>query len=103
VLTKGAPGEVYNIGGGTELTNAELTRLLLDACGADASMIRHVADRPGHDLRYSVDITKIRALGYAPEVDFRTGLAEVVRWYRDNAQCFPCSAAKPPERLGRAR
>jgi dTDP-glucose 4,6-dehydratase len=84
VLAKGAPGEVYNIGGGTELTNAELTGLLLDACGADASMIRHVADRPGHDLRYSVDITKIRALGYAPEVDFRTGLAEVVRWYRDN-------------------
>ncbi|MCA2217894.1 dTDP-glucose 4,6-dehydratase [Jidongwangia harbinensis] len=83
VLAKGAPGEVYNIGGGTELSNAELTRLLLDACGADWSMVRHVADRPGHDLRYSVDTSKIEALGYAPEVPFQTGLGDVVRWYRD--------------------
>jgi dTDP-glucose 4,6-dehydratase len=84
VLDKGAPGEIYNIGGGAELSNAELTRRLLDACGADWSMVRHVADRPGHDRRYSVDIGKIAALGFAPAVDFETGLAEVVSWYREH-------------------
>jgi dTDP-glucose 4,6-dehydratase len=84
VLDKGAPGELYNIGGGTELTNLELTRRLLDACGADWSMVRHVADRPGHDLRYCVDTTKIAALGYAPTVDFEAGLAAVVRWYAEH-------------------
>ncbi len=84
VLQKGTPGEIYNIGGGTELTNVELTRLLLDACGADWSMVEHVEDRLGHDRRYSVDITKIEALGYAPGVDFATGLAGVVEWYREN-------------------
>jgi dTDP-glucose 4,6-dehydratase len=84
VLAKGEPGEIYNIGGGTELTNEELTRLLLDACGADRSMVRHVADRPGHDRRYSVDAAKLAALGYAPAVDFATGLADVVRWYREH-------------------
>jgi len=85
VLTNGRPGEVYNIGGGTELTNKELTQLLLDATGKDWSYVDHVADRLGHDLRYSVDITKIRTeLGYEPLVPFEHGLAEVVQWYRDN-------------------
>jgi dTDP-glucose 4,6-dehydratase len=85
VLTKGRAGEVYNIGGGTELTNKELTQLLLDATGKDWSYVDRVADRLGHDLRYSVDITKIsNELGYKPQVDFATGLAEVVQWYRDN-------------------
>ena len=74
VLERGRPGEVYNIGGGTELTNKELTGLLLDACGADWDRCRHVEDRLGHDLRYSVDISKISAeLGYEPQVDFETG------------------------------
>ena len=85
VLTRGRAGEVYNIGGGTELTNKELTQLLLDATGKDWSFVDHVADRLGHDLRYSVDITKIRTeLGYEPQVPFERGLAEVVQWYRDN-------------------
>jgi dTDP-glucose 4,6-dehydratase len=84
VLERGSPGEIYNIGGGTELANVELTELLLDACGADWSMVQHVEDRLGHDRRYSVDITKIEALGYAAGVDFAAGLAGVVRWYRDN-------------------
>jgi len=85
VLTRGRAGEVYNIGGGTELTNKELTQLLLDATGKDWSFVDHVADRLGHDLRYSVDITKIRTeLGYKPQVPFERGLAEVVQWYRDN-------------------
>jgi dTDP-glucose 4,6-dehydratase len=85
VLEHGEPGEVYNIGGGTELTNRELTERLVELCGADRASIRHVADRKGHDRRYSLDDTKIRTrLGYRPEVDFDAGLADVVRWYRDN-------------------
>jgi len=85
VLTGGRAGEVYNIGGGTELSNRELTERLLAATGRDWSFVDHVADRKGHDLRYSVDITKIgEELGYAPEVPFETGLADVVQWYRDN-------------------
>jgi dTDP-glucose 4,6-dehydratase len=85
VLTKGCAGEVYNIGGGTELTNKELTEMLLEATGKDWSYVDRVADRLGHDLRYSVDISKIRSeLGYEPQVPFAQGLADVVQWYRDN-------------------
>ncbi len=85
VLTGGRAGEVYNIGGGTELTNKELTEMLLEATGKDWSYVDRVADRLGHDLRYSVDITKIsNELGYAPQVPFAQGLADVVQWYRDN-------------------
>ncbi len=85
VLEKGRLGETYNIGGGTELTNAELTGLLLEATGNDWSRVERVADRLGHDLRYSVDISKITAeLGYRPEVPFEQGLAETVQWYREN-------------------
>ncbi|MFE9854409.1 dTDP-glucose 4,6-dehydratase [Streptomyces sp. NPDC005780] len=86
VRTKGRAGEVYNIGGGTELSNKELTGLLLEACDAawDTDVV-HVEDRKGHDRRYSVDCTRIRQeLGYEPRKDFRTGLAETVRWYREN-------------------
>jgi dTDP-glucose 4,6-dehydratase len=85
VVTGGRAGEIYNIGGGTELSNRELTQLLLDATGKDWSYVDPVEDRKGHDLRYSVDISKIRAeLGYEPLVPFDQGLAEVVQWYRDN-------------------
>ncbi len=87
VLVKGQAGEIYNIGGGTELTNVEITQLLLDEFGQDWSVVDRVEDRKGHDLRYSVDIAKISAeLGYAPQVPFATGLADVVQWYRDNEQ-----------------
>ncbi|WP_055695934.1 dTDP-glucose 4,6-dehydratase [Streptomyces prasinopilosus] len=85
VRTRGRAGEVYNIGGGTELTNKDLTGLLLEACGAGWDRVEHVEDRKGHDLRYSVDWTKARdELGYRPRHDFTTGLAETVAWYRDN-------------------
>ena len=85
VLDGGRPGEIYNIGGGTELTNKELTGLLLDAMGVDWDMVEPVADRKGHDRRYSVDIGKISAeLGYAPQVPFDEGLADTVAWYRSN-------------------
>ena len=85
VVAKGRAGETYNIGGGTELSNLELTQKLLDATGTDWSYVDKVDDRKGHDLRYSVDISKIQAeLGYAPQVPFDQGLADVVQWYRDN-------------------
>jgi dTDP-glucose 4,6-dehydratase len=85
VAEAGRAGEVYNIGGGVELTNKELTTRLLDAVGADWSSVAPVADRKGHDRRYSVDWSKIHTeLGYAPRHTFDEGLAETVAWYRDN-------------------
>ncbi|MEU5765635.1 dTDP-glucose 4,6-dehydratase [Streptomyces asoensis] len=85
VRTKGRPGEVYNLGGGTQLSNRELTGLLLDACGAGWDRVRHVEDRKGHDLRYCVDWTKARdELGYRPRHEFTAGLAETVAWYREH-------------------
>jgi dTDP-glucose 4,6-dehydratase len=87
VLEKGKSGEIYNIGGGTELTNKALTELLLEASGKDWSSVEKVEDRKGHDLRYSVDISKIsKELGYFPEVDFKSGLAETIEWYKNNRQ-----------------
>jgi dTDP-glucose 4,6-dehydratase len=85
VLMNGRSGEVYNIGGGRELTNNEITSLILEAMGADESSIEYVEDRKGHDLRYSVDWTKInRELGYEPQVKFEDGLRETIQWYLDN-------------------
>ncbi len=84
-LMKGKAGEIYNIGGGRELTNNEITSLILDAMGADESSIEYVEDRKGHDLRYSVDWTKInRELGYKPQVKFEDGLKDTIQWYRNN-------------------
>jgi dTDP-glucose 4,6-dehydratase len=84
-LTKGKSGEVYNIGGGTELTNVELTHKILDAMGVGKEFIQPVEDRKGHDLRYSVDITKINTqLGYSPQVNFEEGLAQTINWYKSN-------------------
>ncbi|SFE26615.1 dTDP-glucose 4,6-dehydratase [Actinopolyspora alba] len=85
VAESGEPGEVYNIGGGTELSNSELTSRLLEAVGADWSMVRPVTDRKGHDRRYSLRHDKIsNELGYSPTVPLREGLAETVEWYRRN-------------------
>jgi len=84
-LTKGTAGEVYNIGGGTELTNIELTKKILSLMGRDDSSIDYVEDRKGHDLRYSVDISKItRELGYEPRINWETGLRETIEWYSAN-------------------
>ena len=82
-LRRGAAGEIYNIGGGNEVPNRELTDRLIALCGRDESAIEYVADRPGHDRRYSVDCSKLRGLGWAPARDFEAGLAETVAWYRD--------------------
>jgi dTDP-glucose 4,6-dehydratase len=85
VLEGGRAGEIYNIGGGTELTNEELTTRLLDLCGYSDSMIEVTTDRLGHDRRYSVDWSKIKNdLGYRPLMSFDEGLALTVKWYHDN-------------------
>ena len=84
VLQKGNPGEVYNIGGGQERTNIEITRGILDILGKPESLIEFVTDRPGHDRRYSLDFSKVAALGYKPRTDFEKMLEETVRWYVDN-------------------
>lgn len=84
VLHKGRIGEIYNIGGTTEITNLELTYNILDVLGKDKSFIEHVKDRPGHDKRYSLDISKIKALGWRPVRDFKEALESTVEWYRDN-------------------
>ena len=85
VLTGGRSGEIYNIGGGTELTNLRLTKKIISLMNKDESVIEHVADRLGHDLRYSVNIGKISdELGYRPLVDWEVGITQTVEWYREN-------------------
>ena len=87
VLMRGRSGEIYNIGGGVELTNLELTRKILYLLGKNESNIEFVADRPGHDMRYSVNIRKISdELGYKPTVDLNEGLADTVDWYQRNEE-----------------
>lgn len=83
VLREGARGEIYNVGGGDERTNMDVTRRILALTGADPSLVRHVEDRHGHDRRYSLDSSKLRELGWRPERSFEEGLAETVDWYRD--------------------
>jgi dTDP-glucose 4,6-dehydratase len=83
-IERGTPGEVYNIGGGNEVRNVDLTHALLRLVDRPDSLIRPVQDRQGHDLRYSLDTSKMRNLGWAPQVAFEEGLKDTVRWYRDN-------------------
>ena len=85
VLLRGRPGELYNVGGGNERTNIEITKLLIAAMGKDERSMKFVPDRPGHDRRYAIDDAKIRAeLGVVPRVPFEEGLRATVRWYIDN-------------------
>jgi dTDP-glucose 4,6-dehydratase len=84
-LTKGKAGEIYNIGGGTELSNLELTNQILEIMNKDQASIKFVEDRKGHDQRYSVDISKIsKELGYKPQISWKKGLLETVNWYLEN-------------------
>lgn len=85
LLNRGAPGEVYNIGGGNEKTNLEITDKLLELLGKDQSMVEFVTDRPGHDFRYSLDCSKLQKMGWKPQFSFEKGLEETVAWYRQNA------------------
>jgi dTDP-glucose 4,6-dehydratase len=84
VIDRGESGQVYNIGGGNEVANVDLTRRILELVGRPASLIKPVADRPGHDRRYALDTSKLRGLGWRPEIDFDAGLAATVRWFQDN-------------------
>jgi dTDP-glucose 4,6-dehydratase len=84
VLRRGVDGEVYNIGGGTEVENIVLTRQILELTGKPETLIRPVKDRPGHDRRYSLDSGKVRQLGWAPRHPFPEALATTVRWYREH-------------------
>ena len=84
VLREGAPGEVYNVGGDDERENVEIVGHILRLTGADESLIRHVEDRAGHDRRYSLDTSKLRALGWEPQKAFEEGISETVAWYLSN-------------------
>ncbi len=84
LLANGVPGEVYNVGGGNEVKNVDLTHRILDILGRSLSLITPVTDRPGHDRRYALDTTKLRRLGWRPEMPFDEGLVGVVRWYEQN-------------------
>jgi dTDP-glucose 4,6-dehydratase len=81
VLHNGLPGEIYNIGGGNELTNLEITRRILSHLGMPEDLIEHVGDRLGHDFRYSIDSSKIRGLGWRPELKFEEALKYTIEWY----------------------
>ncbi|WP_097867401.1 dTDP-glucose 4,6-dehydratase [Streptomyces sp. rh34] len=103
VLTKGSAGGIYHVGGGHELTNVDLAEHLLALCGADRSMIRHVTDRKGHDLRYSLDGSKARTeLGFTPQVGFDEGLAATVDWYRENTAWWKAAKDQAGDKEGRS-
>ncbi|MBN2310900.1 MAG: dTDP-glucose 4,6-dehydratase [Candidatus Hydrogenedentes bacterium] len=84
VLRHGAPGEIYNIAGENERENIALTHRILELTGRGADLIRPVKDRPGHDRRYSIDASKLKALGWRPQMDWDEGIAATVRWYQEN-------------------
>jgi len=103
VLRGGEPGEIYNIGAGTEVTNRALTDRLLALLGAGPEMVDYVADRPGHDRRYAVDGGKVRALGWQPRHDFADGLALTCEWYRSHRWWWEPLAARSAQAAWSAR
>ncbi len=102
VLTEGVPGEIYNVGAGNEMTNKELTHAILGRMGQGEDMITHVTDRPGHDLRYSVDTAKIRALGWEPQLTFDEALDATIAFYREREDWWrPLKDGGASERRGK--
>ena len=97
LIVKGVDGEVYNVGGGNHVKNVDLTHRILELLGRPATLIAPVADRPGHDRRYSLDTTKLRALGWRPEIPFDDGLAKTVEWYRRNEAWWRPIKERDPE------
>jgi dTDP-glucose 4,6-dehydratase len=96
IMDKGIPGETYNVGGGNEVANIDLTRRILALLGKPETLIRRVADRPGHDRRYSLGCARLRRLGWSPEVPFDEGLGATVEWYRANEAWWrPLKEADP--------
>jgi len=94
LLEAGEPGEAYNIHGGNERPNLETIGLILDELGKPESLIRHVEDRPGHDIRYAMDAAKIGALGWRPEVEWETGIRATVRWFAEHREWMERSVAR---------
>jgi dTDP-glucose 4,6-dehydratase len=95
ILTNGVPGEIYNIGGGEEKTNLEITYKILELLGKDESMIEYVEDRKGHDFRYSLDFSKLKSMGWEPEFTFDEAIEATVKWYVENEQWWrPLKAGK---------
>jgi dTDP-glucose 4,6-dehydratase len=97
LIDQGAPGEVYNIGGGNHVKNVDLTHRILALVGKPDSLIKPVADRPGHDRRYSLDTAKLQSLGWRPQESFEEGLAKTVAWYRDNERWWRPIKDEDPE------
>jgi dTDP-glucose 4,6-dehydratase len=86
LLQKGEPGEAYNIVGGNERVNMEVVRLILDELGKPESLIQHVEDRPGHDVRYALENVKLAALGWQSQVEWEQGMRQTIRWFADHRQ-----------------
>ena len=87
IVHKGKVGEVYNVGGHNERTNLQVVKTILKALDKDESLITYVKDRPGHDLRYAIDPTKLEnELGWRPKYNFDTGISQTIQWYLDNRQ-----------------
>jgi len=97
LIDQGTPGEVYNIGGGNHVKNVDLTHRILALVGKPDSLIKPVADRPGHDRRYSLDTAKLQSLGWRPRESFEDGLANTVTWYRDNERWWRPIKDEDPE------
>jgi dTDP-glucose 4,6-dehydratase len=95
-FTKGVGGEIYNAGAGNHISNLDLTNKLVKILEGDPDLIKQVADRPGHDFCYAVNWQKIKKLGWQPEDDFETKLAETVTWYRDNPDWAATILGKSP-------
>ncbi|MBI4335535.1 MAG: dTDP-glucose 4,6-dehydratase, partial [Candidatus Omnitrophica bacterium] len=102
VLRKGRPGEIYNIGGGTELPNIELTRMILSIMGKPESLIKYVKDRAGHDKRYALDCLKVKRLGWRPNSGFGHALKATIKWYIENRGWWEGKAGKGARKNGRA-
>ena len=97
IMERGEPGETYNIGGGNEVTNFDLTERILRALDKPRSLIETVRDRPGHDRRYSLSTAKLQALGWSPRVDFETGLGRTVEWYTQHPEWWQPIKRRDPE------
>jgi dTDP-glucose 4,6-dehydratase len=97
LIDRGVDGEVYNIGGGNQVKNVDLTHRILELVGKPASLIKPVTDRPGHDRRYSLDTAKLAALGWKPRANFADGLADTVRWYREHESWWRPIKDQDPE------
>jgi dTDP-glucose 4,6-dehydratase len=97
VINKGTAGEIYNIGGGNEIANIEITRSVLALLGKPETLITYVKDRPGHDRRYSLNSAKLMKLGWKPQADFTASLEKTVKWYLDNRSWWEAIKRKNKE------